>query len=69
MDIRDNIRSYIRDRGLTKAVLARRAGMTPAKLSAALTKRGGLVADEINRLCKAMGVSMEEMRNYNSKSA
>ena len=30
MDIRDNIRSYIRDRGLTQAVLARRAGMTPA---------------------------------------
>lgn len=69
MDIRDNIRSYIRDRGLIQAVLARRAGMTPAKLSAALTKRRGLEANEFIRLCEAMGVSMEEMRNYNSKSA
>lgn len=69
MDIRDNIRKYIRDKGMTQAVLARRAGLTPAKLSAALTKRRGLEANEFIRLCEAMGVTMEEMRDYDVKSA
>ncbi len=50
MDIRDNIRIYIRDKGLTQAILARRAGMTPAKLSAALSGRRGLEANEFIRL-------------------
>ena len=69
MDVRDNIRNYIRDKGLTQSIMAERAGMTPAKLSATLLKKRKLEVGEFISLCEAMGVSMEEMRNYNSKSA
>ena len=69
MSVRDNIRKYIQDKGLTQAVMARRAGLTPTKLSMALQNKRKLDVDEFIRLCEAMGVSMEEMRNYDSKSA
>lgn len=69
MDVRDNIRNYIRDKGLTQSIMAERAGMTPAKLSATLLKKRKLEVGEFISLCEAMGVSMEEMRNYGSKSA
>ena len=69
MSVRDNIRKYIQDKGLTQAVMARRAGLTPTKLSMALQNKRKLDVDEFIRLCEAMGVSMEEMRNYASKSA
>lgn len=69
MDVRDNIRNYIRDKGLTQSIMAERAGMTPAKLSATLLKKRKLEVGEFIGLCEAMGVSMEEMRDYGSKSA
>ena len=69
MDVRDNIRNYIRDKGLTQSIMAERAGMTPAKLSATLLKKRKLEVGEFISLCEAMGVSMEEMRYYGPKSA
>lgn len=68
MDIRDNLHRYILDKGLTQATLARRAGMTPAKLNAALMKRRKLEAGEFISLCEVLGVSMEDMRDYGEKT-
>lgn len=67
MDIRDNLRRYIVDKRLTQAILAKRVGMTPAKLNAALMKRRKLEAGEFISLCGVLGVSMEDMRDYGEK--
>lgn len=69
MNVRDNIRKYIQDKGLTQAVMARRAGLTPTKLSMALQNKRKLDVDEFIRLCEAMGVTTEEIQAYGSKRA
>lgn len=68
MDIRDNLRRYIMDKGLTQATLAMRVGMTPSQLNFVLKKRRKLEAGEFISLCGVLGVSMEDMRDYGEKT-
>lgn len=68
MDIRDNLRRYIMDKGLTQATLAMRVGMTPTQLNLVLKKRRKLEAGEFISLCVVLGVSMEDMRDYGEKT-
>ena len=63
-DIRDRIGRYIEDRGFSKSIMAARAGMKPTILCAIIHKRRKLEANELLRLCDAMGVTAEEMRYY-----
>lgn len=64
LDIRDNLKEVINDRGYIKAVIARKANMSPCKLSAVLTKTRKLEANELFNLCDAMGVTPVEVKDY-----
>ena len=63
-DIRDQISSIIRDRAHKQAAIARRAGLTPVQLCAVLKHRRKLDANELFRVCKALGMSPNEVADY-----
>ena len=64
MDIRDNLRAFIWDRGFSQTKIAKKSHMTDSQLSAVLTKRRKLDANELFDLCKAMEITPSELRDY-----
>lgn len=69
MDIRDNLQAYMAGHALKQAEVARRAGMTPSKLCAVIKKRRELEANELFRICDAMGTTPEKLRGYTEPAA
>lgn len=69
MDIRDNLRQLINDRGLIQSVLAERASLTPAKLSSILRKTRKLDANELFNLCYVLEINPEDLARYPSDDA
>lgn len=65
-DVRDNISSVIRDRACNLSEIARRADITPVKLSLVLAKKRKLEANELCKLCTVLNVSLKELRDYNT---
>lgn len=63
-DVRDNITRIIRDRAHNQSVIARRAGMTPDKLCAALKHRRRLDANEFLAVCAALDMTPEDVAGY-----
>jgi transcriptional regulator with XRE-family HTH domain len=63
-DVRDQIKSVIKDRALIQAEIARRADIPPATLSAALNKRQRLDANTVYKICQVMGLSFDELMAY-----
>lgn len=68
MDIRENLNSYITDGAVKQCEIAKRAGMTPAKLCAVLKKRRALEANELFDLCDALGTTPDQLRSYQSQN-
>lgn len=68
MDVRVNLRAFIRDKGYIQAVLAKRAGMNPSKLSQVVNLERKLEANEMFALCEVMNVTPVELAEYKSKS-
>ncbi len=66
MDIRDNLKKVISDKGFIQATVAKKAGLSPCKLSAVLSKSRKLEANEMFNLCEAIGISPCELKDYNS---
>ena len=64
MDVRDNLKKVISDKGFMQASIARKAGISPCKLSAILSKKRKLEANEMFDLCEAMGISPCELRAW-----
>ncbi|MDR2515639.1 MAG: helix-turn-helix domain-containing protein [Christensenellaceae bacterium] len=60
-DIRTKIKKAVKERGLIQAAIARRAGISPAKLSQIVNLRSGLSLDDYLRICGAIGVKPSEM--------
>lgn len=63
-DIRDQISNVIRDRAHKQSVIAQRAGLTPVQLCAVLKHRRKLDANELFRVCDALGMSPNEVASY-----
>lgn len=67
MDVRVNLRNFIRDKGYIQAVLAKRAGMNPSKLSQVVNLERKLEANEMFALCEAMNVTPVELAEYKTR--
>lgn len=61
-DVRLILKSIIHDRGFSQAAIARKAKMSPAKLSDILNLRRRLDANEMFALCDAMEINYSELR-------
>ncbi len=64
MDVRVNLKYLIKDRGYIQAVLAKKANMTPCKLSQVINLERKLEANEMFALCEAMSVTPVELAEY-----
>lgn len=64
MDVRVNLKYLIKDKGYIQAVLAKKANMTPCKLSQVINLERKLEANEMFALCDAMGVTPVELAEY-----
>ena len=63
-DVRRKIRQIIRDKGLIQGRVARRAGMSEAKLSQILTEKSNLNEHDLESLCRAVWMSRKEVEKY-----
>lgn len=61
-DVRVVLKGIISSRGFNQAAIARKAGMSPAKLCDILNLRRRLDANEMFNLCNAMEISYSELR-------
>lgn len=66
MDIRDNLRSVIRDKGYKQAAIARIAKITPSKLSQIIKLERKLEANEMFALCEALEITPVQLAEYKS---
>lgn len=60
-DIRINLRKIIKDRGFRQATIAKKAGMSPCKLSQIVNLERKLEANEMFALCDAMKITPVEL--------
>lgn len=61
-DVRVVLKSIIHDRGFSQAAIARKAKMSPAKLSDILNLRRRLEANDMFALCDAMNINYSDLR-------
>jgi transcriptional regulator with XRE-family HTH domain len=61
-DVRVVLKSIIHDRGFSQAAIARKAKMSPAKLSDILNLRRRLEANDMFALCDAMNINCNDLR-------
>lgn len=61
-DVRVILKGIIHDRGFNQAAIARKAKMSPAKLSEILNLRRRLEANDMFALCDAMGINYSDLR-------
>lgn len=61
-DVRVVLKSIIHDRGFSQAAIARKAKMSPAKLSNILNLRRRLEANDMFALCDAMNINYSDLR-------
>ena len=64
MDVRKNLKAVIKDRGYIQAVIAKKAGMSPCKLSQVINLDRKLEANEMLALCEALNMSLTELVEY-----
>lgn len=66
MDVRVNLRNMIRDKAFLQSAVARKAGMSPCKLSQIVNLERKLEANEMFALCYAMEITPVELADYQS---
>lgn len=64
MDVRRNLKYVICDKGYIQAVIAKKANLSPSKLSQVLNFERRLEANEMLALCKAMDITPMELAEY-----
>lgn len=67
-DVRINLREMIRERGFRQAAIAKKAGMSPSKLSQVLNLERKLEANEMFALCDAMRITPVELSEHNPRA-
>ncbi|MEG1758423.1 MAG: helix-turn-helix transcriptional regulator, partial [Oscillospiraceae bacterium] len=68
IDVRDNLKAIISERGYIQATIAKKANLTPAKLSAILNKTRKLDVNEMVVICGVLQIKPEELINYQQAS-
>lgn len=63
VDVRDTIREAITERGYIQSAVAKKARLTPAKLSGILNKSRKLEASELFILCDILHLDPRELMN------
>lgn len=63
-DIRNNVKTVIKERGFSQAAIAKKAGLSPCKLSQIVNLERKLEANEMFALCNAMGITPVELSEY-----
>lgn len=61
-DVRLILKSVINDRGFSQAAIARKANISPSKLSDILNLRRRLDANEMFDICDAMEISYSDLK-------
>lgn len=69
IDIRNNLRAVISDKGYIQAVIANKAKISPSKLSQILNKSRRLEANELFSICDAIEMSPNNLRHYIKEDA
>lgn len=69
MDIRENLRCVIKDKGYIQAAIARKANINPSKLSQILSKDRRLEANELFDICNAVNMTPTELKEYSNISS
>lgn len=64
MDVRENLRNAIRDKGYMQSVIAKKANMSPCKLSLIISLNRKMDANEMLAICKAMYMTPTELAEY-----
>lgn len=67
-DVRENLKEIIADGGYKQNIIAQKAQLTAAKLSAILNKSRKLDANEMFVLCEVLGITPEQLLNYRKAS-
>ncbi len=67
-DVRDALRNYIDDKNLLRASIARKANMSPDKLSNILNKRRKLDVNEFFVICGVLEVTPDGLMNRDGRS-
>ena len=67
IDVRINLKGIIRDRGFRQSAIAKKAGMSPCKLSQVVNLERKLEANEMFALCNAMEITPVELYEYDSQ--
>lgn len=63
-DVRIVLKSIISERGFNQSAIARKANMSPAKLSEILNLRRRLEANDMFNLCDAMEIQYSELKPH-----
>lgn len=66
LDVRDQITRIIQDKAHKQGAIAQRAGLTPDQFCAVLKKRRKLDANEFLKVCDALGMSPQNVAEYQS---
>lgn len=64
IDVRENVRDFIFEKGFKQAAIAQKARLTPAKLSGIMNLNRKLEVNEFFSICDALGVTPDELRDY-----
>ncbi len=66
-DVRINLKEIIKERGFRQAAIAKKAGMSPCKLSQVVNLERKLEANEMFALCNAMGITPVELSEHKTQ--
>ena len=64
VDVRDNLKELIKDKGRIQASIAKRINLSPSTLSMILNKTRRLDANELFDICRALEITPMDLYNY-----
>lgn len=67
VDIRDNLRFFIKDNGYKQSVIASRCDMKGNTFNQVLTKKMRMSADLLFKVCDVLSITPEQLRSYKSE--
>lgn len=66
--VSERIAEWLDRRGTNRAFVARKANIAPSRLSMILNGKARLTADELERICNAIGVDSNEFIKVSNKT-
>lgn len=67
MDIRENLKLFITEKGYMKSIIARKSNLTPSQFSNILNKSRKLDANELFDICNTLDITPDELKNFRLK--